>query len=134
MWSLHLHANNKWVHLLYNNRSGPERRQCHLCITESSIFIANCLNRHILRLSAIIWVCHVITYFKLKTLWHCKYFNLISLSFIRDILTYTMKGCKFCESSLACLPHLLWHRAFVYNGHRRGPVTLTPITPMSVCH
>ena len=25
------------------------------------------------------------------------------------------------------VPHLLWHRASVYNGHLRGPVTLTPI-------
>ena len=25
------------------------------------------------------------------------------------------------------MPHLLWHRASVYNGHLRGPVTLTPI-------
>ena len=26
-----------------------------------------------------------------------------------------------------CVPHLLWHGASVYNGHLRGPVTLTPI-------
>ena len=26
------------------------------------------------------------------------------------------------------VPHLLWHGASVYNGHLRGPVTLTPIT------
>ena len=26
------------------------------------------------------------------------------------------------------LPHLLWHGTSVYNGHLRGPVTLTPIT------
>ena len=25
------------------------------------------------------------------------------------------------------VPHILWHGAFVYNGHLRGPVTLTPI-------
>ena len=25
------------------------------------------------------------------------------------------------------VPHLLWHGASVYNGHLRGPVTLTPI-------
>ena len=25
------------------------------------------------------------------------------------------------------VPHWLWHRASVYNGHVRGPVTLTPI-------
>ena len=25
------------------------------------------------------------------------------------------------------VPHLLWHRASIYNGHIRGPVTLTPI-------
>ena len=24
------------------------------------------------------------------------------------------------------LPHLLWHRASIYNGHLGGPVTLTP--------
>ena len=27
---------------------------------------------------------------------------------------------------LVRVPHLLWHGAFVYNGHLRGPVTLTP--------
>ena len=26
-----------------------------------------------------------------------------------------------------CVPHLLWHGTSVYNGHLRGPVTLTPI-------
>ena len=25
------------------------------------------------------------------------------------------------------VPHLLWHRTSIYNGHLRGPVTLTPI-------
>ena len=25
------------------------------------------------------------------------------------------------------VPHLLWHGASVYNGHLRGPMTLTPI-------
>ena len=25
------------------------------------------------------------------------------------------------------VPHLLWHQVFFYNGHLRGPVTLTPI-------
>ena len=25
------------------------------------------------------------------------------------------------------VPHLLWHVASIYNGHIRGPVTLTPI-------
>ena len=115
MWSLHLHVNNKWVHLLYNNKSGPERRQCHLCITESSIFIANCLNRHILRLSAECWTllmsmsCYNLI--KLKTLWHCTYFNLISLSFIRDMLTktfflYLQKPVSWiqvvCEIHMAC--------------------------------
>ena len=25
------------------------------------------------------------------------------------------------------VPHLLWHGASVYNGHHRGPVTLTPV-------
>ena len=29
-------------------------------------------------------------------------------------------------------PHLLWHRACVYNGHLRGPVTLTPIVERAV--
>ena len=28
---------------------------------------------------------------------------------------------------LFSVPHLLWHGASVYNGHLRGPVTLTPI-------
>ena len=28
---------------------------------------------------------------------------------------------------LFSVPHLLWHGAPVYNGHLRGPVTLTPI-------
>ena len=26
------------------------------------------------------------------------------------------------------VPHLLWHGAFIYNGHPQGPVTVTPIT------
>ena len=46
-----------------------------------------------------------------------------------------MRGFKFwptCSALMAIeqwgilsVPHLLWHRASVYNGHLRGPVTLT---------
>ena len=48
-----------------------------------------------------------------------------------------VKGCKFLPYArylwplsmrvLFSMPHLLWHGASVYNGHLRGPVTLTPI-------
>ena len=31
------------------------------------------------------------------------------------------------EKGFFSVPHLQWHGAFVYNGHLRGPVTLTPI-------
>ena len=45
-----------------------------------------------------------------------------------------MKGWKFwpmlvlMSSGFFSVPHLLWLRRFVYNGHLRGPATLTPIT------
>ena len=48
-----------------------------------------------------------------------------------------VKGCKFlylCWALMAIeqwvffsVPHLLWHRASVYNGHLQRPRTLTPI-------
>ena len=45
-----------------------------------------------------------------------------------------VKGCKFWpmlgtygQWVFFHVPHLLWHGAPVYNGHLRGPVTLTPI-------
>ena len=45
------------------------------------------------------------------------------------------KGCKFCSALMAIeqwgffsVLLLLWHGTSVYNGHLRGPVTLTPIT------
>ena len=31
------------------------------------------------------------------------------------------------QRGFSSVPHLLWHGASVYNGHLRGPVTLTPI-------
>ena len=31
------------------------------------------------------------------------------------------------QSQFSSVPHLLWHRPAVYNGHLRGPVTLTPV-------
>ena len=33
-----------------------------------------------------------------------------------------MEQCGFLS-----MPYLLWHGAYIYNGHLRGPVTLTPI-------
>ena len=48
-----------------------------------------------------------------------------------------VKGCKFkflCSALVAIdqweffnVPHLLWHGPTLYNGHLRGPVTLTPV-------
>ena len=32
------------------------------------------------------------------------------------------------------VPHLLWHGAFVFNGHLRGPVTLLPSVWQWCCH
>ena len=44
-----------------------------------------------------------------------------------QILTYTRHWSSVSsEGSFAC-QHLLWHGASVYNGHLRGPVTLTLI-------
>ena len=46
-----------------------------------------------------------------------------------------VKGCKLWPILGTCghkhwrsisVPHLMWHRVFVYDGHLRGPVTLTP--------
>ena len=31
------------------------------------------------------------------------------------------------EGSLISVPHLLWHRTSIYNGHLQGPVTPTPV-------
>ena len=60
----------------------------------------------------------------------------------REIFTHMetsplpVKGCKFelCSALMAIeqwkllsVAHLLWHGISVYNGHLRGPVTLTPI-------
>ena len=41
----------------------------------------------------------------------------------------TSANFDLCSALMAILrvPHLLWHGAFVYNGHLRGPVTLTLI-------
>ena len=47
-----------------------------------------------------------------------------------------VKCCKFwpmlgthgqVQWGFFSVPHLMWHRASVYNGHLRGPVTLAPI-------
>ena len=42
-----------------------------------------------------------------------------------------LKGCKFWPMLGThghwAVPHKLWHGAYIYNGHFRGPVTLTPI-------
>ena len=46
-----------------------------------------------------------------------------------------VKGCKFLCSALMAIeqwglfnvPHLQWHGPTLYNGHLRGPVTLTPV-------
>ena len=44
------------------------------------------------------------------------------------ILTYTPHSWPWSiEGSLTYVPHLPWHGASVYNGHLRGPVTLTPV-------
>ena len=44
-----------------------------------------------------------------------------------------VKGCKLFSALMAIeqceffsVPHILWHWESVYNGHLRGPVTLTP--------
>ena len=51
-----------------------------------------------------------------------------------------VKGCKFWpmlgthgheQWGFFSVPHLLWHGASVFNGHLRGPVTLTPIAERS---
>ena len=54
-----------------------------------------------------------------------------------------VKGCNFdlCPALMAIeqwgfysVPHLLWHGAFVYNGHLRRPVTLLPSVWQWCCH
>ena len=53
-----------------------------------------------------------------------------------ETLSLPVKGCKFWlmlgiysywAARFLSVPHRLRHRTFVYNGHLRGPVTLTPI-------
>ena len=69
----------------------------------------------------------------------CFYlFVFVRLGFFTHIETpsLSVKGSNFdlCWTLMAIeqwgffsVPHLLWHGASVYNGHLRGPVTLTPI-------
>ena len=61
----------------------------------------------------------------------------------RELFTYMetapllVKDCKFWpmlalmdieQWGFFSVPHLLWHGTSVYNGHRRGPLTLAPVT------
>ena len=56
--------------------------------------------------------------------------------FYGDVIIALWRDANFdlCSALMAIeqwgffsVPHLLWHRALVYNGHLWGPVTLTPI-------
>ena len=45
---------------------------------------------------------------------------------IEDLKFLPILGTRgHCAVGFLCLPHLLWNRASVYNGHQRRPVTLT---------
>ena len=59
-------------------------------------------------------------------------FCLLVCLFVMETSLLPVKGCKFWPMAIEqwrffSMPHLLWHRSSVYNGHLRGPVTLTPI-------
>ena len=45
-----------------------------------------------------------------------------------QILTYTWHSWQL--SNEGYVPHLLWHGTSFYNGHLRGPVTLTPVAEL----
>ena len=64
----------------------------------------------------------------------CCFFRLIQSRIFHSYgdITITNEVCKCSPINdthghgEVSVPHLLWHGAFVYNGHLRGPVTLIP--------
>ena len=79
----------------------------------------------------------VVSYLKQSDMWNLEFFvPLENFSFIWKRHHYRWRAANFdlCSALMAIeqwgffsVPHLLWHGAPVYNGHLRGPVTLTPI-------
>ena len=60
-----------------------------------------------------------------------------------EALPLPVKGCKFWpmlstygheQWGIFSVPHLMWPGASIYNGHLRGPVTLTPYAEQWSCH
>ena len=44
-----------------------------------------------------------------------------------QFFTFTRHSWQLSSEGFLSVPHLLWHGASVFNGHLRGPVTVTPI-------
>ena len=51
----------------------------------------------------------------------------ITMQWKASNLTFAPHFMAIEQWGFLSVPHLLWHRASVYNGHLQGPVTLTPV-------
>ena len=60
-------------------------------------------------------------------IWIRHHYRWLAANFDLHIYARHSWSLSYEQWGFFSVPHLLWHGAFVYNGHLRGPMTLTPI-------